>query len=253
MSSISVSTWEAQEKAQFDGLDTFLIIRLEDGLFRALAEKQHNDLTNGKTTSSVTLPWGTYTADVKSMGETGNITPTFEPSKAFKKLLNDDANAAAVEYQQEKFDEEYMKLFTDYVAYGYFYPDTVKDAPAKEKGLRLEPNEAEYFINPYLNVLVTIARDKERAGKTYRLEINEGYPHGAFDFVYGDGDSDDVTVKFIPDKAYKQRLKNDTLAAGDGPVLASAAYVALENMFARKQLRTRAVRKNPFDKLRRRH
>ena len=70
-------------------------------------------------------------------------------------------------------------------------------------------DECDYFLNGYMDVLVNIARDKARAGKTYRLEIDEAFPHGSFDFEYTD---DGISVKFVPHKVYKQYLKNDELA-----------------------------------------
>ena len=207
----TITTWIQQEKASFDNFNDFVAIRLEDGIFRALAEKMSIDI-KAKKSSTVVLPWGTYTADVKAVGEGGNITPAFEPSKQFKRLLNDDG-AVSRDLRQESFDPEYTQLLKDYVAYGYFYPDSNTDTPAQEKGIRLTDDEVDYFLNGYMDVLVTIARDKNRAGKTYRLEIDEGFPHGAFDFEYTDGDKGDaVSVKFIPSKVFKQYLKNDDVA-----------------------------------------
>ena len=208
----TITAWINQEKASFDNFNDFVAIRLEDGMFRALAEKMANDIA-AKKSSSVTLPWGTYTADAKSVGEGGNITPAFEPSKLFKKMLNDDG-AVSRELRQESFDPEYSQLFKDYVAYGYFHPDTTQDTPAYEKGLRLTDDEVDYFLNDYLDVLVGIAKDKQRAGKTYRLEIDEGFPHGSFDFEYSDeGKDETISVKFVPSKTFKQYLKNDDVAS----------------------------------------
>lgn len=223
----SINAWINQEKASFDNFNDFIAIRLEDGIFRALAEKQANDI-KAKKSSIVVLPWGTYTADVKAAGDTGNITPVFEASKQFKKLLNDDS-ATLSDYRQESFDPEYVKLLKEYVAYGYFNPDPSQETPAHEKGLRLTDDEVEYFLNSYMNVLVTIARDKQRSGKTYRLEIDEGFPHGAFDFEYSDDDKDEtITVKFVPSKVYKQYLKNDAIASRvrEAEFTAEAAFMS---------------------------
>lgn len=207
----TINTWINQEKTSFDNFNDFVAIRLEDGIFRSLAEKQANDIKEKKS-STVVLPWGTYTADVKAAGETGNITPAFEPSKQFKKLLNDDA-AVSRDLRQESFDPDYVKLFKEYVAYGAFNVENANDAPAHEKGLRLTDDEVDYFLNSYMDVLVTIAKDKQRAGKVYRLEIDEGFPHGAFDFEYSeDGKDEEIKVKFVPSKVYKQYLKNDEIA-----------------------------------------
>lgn len=208
MSSITTTTWMTQEKPSFSNFNEFIAIRLEDGIFRALAEKMKNDIrTNG--ISSVQLPWGTYTAEAKAAGEGGNITPAFEPSKAFLKMLNDDSGSAR-DRRQDTFDSEYAQLFKDYVAYGYFYPEEVKDAPAKDKGLKMSDTEVEYFLNGFAQVMSTIARDKQRSGKIYRLEIDAGFPHGAFDFEYKD---DEIKVKFVAGKVFKQYLKDDDVAS----------------------------------------
>jgi len=206
MSSISIATWMALEKPSFENFNEFIAIRLEDGITRSIAEKMKNDIAS-KGESTLTLPWGTYHAEVKAAGEGGNITPSWEPSKAFLKMLNDDG--ASRERRQDTFDAEYVQLLKDYVAYGYFYPEEVKDAPAKDKGLRMSDDEVDYFLNNYAQVLATIARDKQRSGKTYRLEIDEGFPHGSFDFDYSD---DVIKVKFVAHKVFKQYLKDDDVA-----------------------------------------
>ena len=231
----TINTWINQEKTAFDNFNDFVAIRLEDGIFRALAEKQARDI-KAKKSSIVVLPWGTYTADVKAVGEAGNITPAFEPSKQFKKLLNDD-NAASSDLRQESFDPEYVQLLKDYVAYGYFDPDTNQETPAHEKGLRLTDDEVDYFLNGYMQVLVTIARDKQRAGKTYRLEIDEGFPHGAFDFEYAEDDKDEeIRVKFVPSKVYKQYLKNDEIATRVREAEFTAAAASLAPLMARRSV-----------------
>lgn len=233
----TISTWINQEKTAFDNFTDFVAIRLEDGIFRALAEKQANDI-KAKKSSIVVLPWGTYTADIKAAGETGNITPVFEISKQFKKLLKDDGDA--MDLRQESFDPEYVQLLKDYVAYGYFYPESAQDVPAHEKGLRLTDDEVDYFLNGYMNVLVTIARDKQRSGKTYRLEIDEGFPHGAFDFEYSDdGKDEDIKVKFVPSKVYKQYLKNDEVAnrvrEADFTAAAANMSIAMKDLMTRRK------------------
>lgn len=211
MSNITTTTWMAQEKSSFENFNEFISIRLEDGIFRALAEKMKTDC-HAKKESRVALPWGTYSAEVKLSGEGGNITPTWEPSKNFLKLLNDDSGVNH-DRRQDTFDPEYVQLFKDYVAYGYFYPDKVKNAPAKDKGLRMSDEEVDYFLNGFMQVMATIARDKQRAGKTYRLEIDEGFPHGSFDFEYTD--DGEIRVTYVAHKVFKQYLKDDAVATGD--------------------------------------
>lgn len=208
MPSTTIETWMNQERPAFENFNEFVAIRLEDGMFRSVTQKLLNALREGKT-ASVTLPWGTYSVEIKGTAEGGNITPVFEPSKAFLKLLNSDDRDK--DLRMDSFDPEYVQLFKDYVAHGYFYPDSKENEGKadKEKGLRMGDDEVDYFLNGYMNVLVTIARDKARNGKTYRLEIDEAYPHGSFDFEYND---DKIDVKFVPHKVFKQMLKDDELA-----------------------------------------
>lgn len=206
--SMTIETWMTLEKPAFDQFPDYVALRLEDGILRSLAECMRRQIQrDGK--ASVTLPWGTFTAEPITVGEGTNITPAFTPSKAFMKMLNDDEGR---DMRQETFDPEFEKLFKDYVAWGYFDPDTTNDdnTPARDKGMRLHPEEVEYFLNNYMQVLVNIARDKQRDGKTYRLEINEIFPHGAYDFTYED---DKIEVKFIANKVFKQYLKDDDIAA----------------------------------------
>ena len=47
-------------------------------------------------------------------------------------------------------------------------------------------------------------------GKIFSLEINNGFPHGKYNFEY---DDDDIKVTFTPDKVFKQILKDDDAAA----------------------------------------
>ena len=208
MSSTTINAWIALEKSSFENFNEFIAIRLQDGILRSIAEKMKNDIA-AKGESTLILPWGTFSAEVKAAGETGNITPAWEPSKEFLKMLNDDS---ARDKRQESFDPEYVQLLKDYVAYGYFYPSEVKDAPAKDKGLKMSDDEVEYFLNNYAQVLANIAREKQRDNKTYRLVVDEGFQHGAYDFEY---ENDEITVKFVPDKVFKQYLKNDDLASGN--------------------------------------
>lgn len=206
--SVTIEAWQNREKSAFENFNEFIALRLEDGMLRSVAERQKQMLQAGEV-AKVVLPWGTYTAEVKGTAEGGNITPTFEPSKAFMKLLNSDEKDK--DLRQDTFDPEYLQLFKDYAAHGFFYPDSKEHEgkPSKEKGLRMGDDECDYFLNGYMDVLVNIARDKARAGKTYRLEIDEAFPHGSFDFEYTD---DGISVKFVPHKVYKQYLKNDELA-----------------------------------------
>lgn len=211
MSELTIKGWVNQERNAFENFTAVLASRFEEAIFRALTLTMRNQLKRNGS-ASVELPWGTYSAEIVSKGEAGNVTPAWTPSKAFIKLLNgnldkgNDADAIA----QETFDPEFEKLFRDYAAYGYFYPEQNKDKTAKAKGVRLTDDEANYFLNGYAMVLATIAKDKQRDGKIFRLEINNGFPHGAFDFEYED---DEIKVTFVADKVFKQILKDDAAAA----------------------------------------
>jgi len=199
----------SREKTAFENFNEFIGSRLEDGILRSIPERMRQQLQKTGE-ASVTVPWGTYSAVVKETAEGGNITPTWEPSKAFIKLLNSDDRDK--DLRQDTFDPEYVQLVKDYVAYGYFYPDAKENEGRsdREKGLRMGDDEIDYFLNGYMDVLVSIARDKARNGKTYRLEIDDSCPHGSFDFVYSD---DEIKVKFVPHKVFKQMLKDDEMAA----------------------------------------
>ena len=207
MATTTINSWMTQEKASFENFNEFIAIRLQDGIFRSLAEKMKLDLAK-KGSTSVTLPWGTFSAEVKVAGEGGNITPSFEPSKAFMRMLTDDSDSA-ISRNQDTFDPDYVKLLKDYVAYGTFDPDS--GAPAREKGIRMSDDEVDYFLNSYCHMLVQIARDKQRDGKTFRLNIEEGFNHGVFEFEYVDDDN--IKVKFVADKAFKMYLKDDEAAS----------------------------------------
>lgn len=213
MSDLTIKTWVNQERNAFENFTAVLAARFEEAIFRALTMAMRNKIKrDGRAV--IELPWGTYTAELISKGEAGNITPAWTPSKAFIKLLNgnlekgkeDSIDAIA----QESFDEEFEKLFRDFAAYGYFYPEQNKDKSPKAKGVRLTDDEVNYFLNGYAMVLATIAKDKQRDGKIFRLEINNGFPHGAFDFEY---DDDEIKVTFVADKVFKQILKDDAAAA----------------------------------------
>ena len=216
MSDLTIKTWTAQEHNSFENFTAVLASRFEEGWARALIMKMRSDLKKfGK--SEVSLPWGTYRAETKVKGESGNINVNWEPAKGFIKILNGDMdNASRAEcITQDEFDPEFVKWFRDFVAYGFFNPEDPKnkDRIPKNKGVRLNDDEVNYFLNGYALVLATIAKDKQRDGKIFRLEINNNFPHGYFDFEY---DDDEIKVKWVADKVFKQILKDDAAAAAAG-------------------------------------
>ena len=113
---------------------------------------------------------------------------------------------------QDSFDDTFMKLFKDFVAYGFFNPEDPANKAKidQNKGVRLTDNEAEYFLNEYGLMLVSVGREKQMDGKIFPLEINETFPHGTYNFEY---DDDEIKVTFVPDKVFKQILKDDSVAA----------------------------------------
>ena len=205
-----INAFVAQEKPAFEEFSEFLGTRILDGVFRSIAERLKMGLEN-KDSESVTVPWGTFTAErrVRNGGDSANTNVSYEPSKAFINALNSDGRDRDAGIFQEEFDSDLLDAFADYVAYGFFNPDAPenKDEINKaQKGARLDPSEREYFMNRVANLLVTIAKEKQRDGKTYRLMVVETFGHGWYDFEYND---DKIGVKFTADKAFKQYVKND--------------------------------------------
>lgn len=216
MSEITIKTWVAQEAESFDNFIEPLAARFEEGWCVALAETLRKQLTNNGS-GKVTLPWGTYYAEVISKGEAGNISVSWEPSKGFMKILNNDLTTDEQRdtVMQDEFDKDFHDLFRDYVAYGILYPNDPENKDKiidKKKSVYLADDEIIYFLNSYALMLASIAKDKQRDGKLTTVEVNNGsYPHGEFVFEYSDDDG--ITVKWTADKVFKQSLKDDTLAA----------------------------------------
>lgn len=201
----TIDTWFNLEKNTFDNFSDYLVRRTEDAILRSIAEQMRVELKK-KGEAHVIVPWGEFSAAVTTAGEGTNITPVYEPSKTFLKMLNSDDLEALRERQQTEFDENFLNLIRDYCAYGCFYPNENKNCAAKEKGMRLADDEIIYFLNEYAVVLATIAREMEREGKMYSLEVLNAFHHGRYDFYYNE---DGISVKFTPDKTFKQYLKMD--------------------------------------------
>ncbi len=205
MSEITLKAWTSQESSEFENFNLVTAARVEEAIFAAIAEDLKTKLTKSDS-ASITLPWGTYTASGKSKGDNGNIAISWEPSKGFLKMLSGDESKSNI--VQDDFEAQYTELFRDYVAYGFFYPNAPENKDRKaDLYFMLHDDEIEYFLNSYAYMLSAVARDKEREGKIFRLDI-EG--HGTFSFEFEDSE---VTVKFVPDKAFKQALKNDSAVA----------------------------------------
>jgi hypothetical protein len=214
MSDLTIKAFVDLERGNFENFNNVLASRFEEAWSRALVIAMRIQLKT-KDHAEITLPWGTYSADNVAKGEAGNIAPKWEPAKGFLKILNDDisdqSDRAAI-INQDEFDPTFMKLFKDFVAYGFFNPEAPenKDRVSKNKGVRLSDDEADFFLNEYALMLCNLAKDKQRDGKIFRLEINNSYPHGCFDFEY---DDNDIKVRWTADKIFKQCLKDDEAAA----------------------------------------
>lgn len=213
MSELTIKTWCDIERNAFDNFTPMLASRFEEGILRTIVRTLRKMVA--KTGSAeLVLPWGTYRVETKTMGEAGNRAPSWEPSKGFIKLLNGGSMDGSQKLQaitQDEFSDDFLKDFREFVAYGFFDPDSPENKDKNiKKGVKLTDDEAVYFLNSYATVLATIGKDKERDGKIFRLEVNNGYPHGSFDFEY---DDDEIKVKWVADKVFKQILKDDDAAA----------------------------------------
>ena len=210
MSDVSIKAWVQVENENYDDFKDFAASKIEGACCRTISEVLYNQLKNSDT-AQVTMPWGTYFAARKNDGTEAGVDISWEPSKGFLKLLNEssDNNDKAENYDrnyQDEFDPEFVKLFTDYLAYGKFYPTDDEKADESNHGILLDDAEVTYFLNSYTLALYNVAKEKYRDGKVYRLEIDYEYPHGAFDFSYK---GDKIDVKFTPNKVFKQALKDD--------------------------------------------
>ena len=213
MSDVTIKTWVALESEDFDDFNEYVATVLEGGMFRSMAEFFHQKLKDSDSVD-LEMPWGTYHAEMKDRGDSGVVNVTWAASKGFAALMNDESDATAKfdRNYQDTFEPEFVKMFTDYVAYGMFNPEDPKnkDKAMKQRGILLSDSEVTYFLNGYALVLYNIAKDRQRDGKIYRLEINNAFPHGTFDFEYNDDGT--IDVKFTAHKVFKQACKDDTIA-----------------------------------------
>lgn len=206
MSDQSITSWVRMEQDSFRNFDEYVASLTEEAFTKSIPEKLRHDVEK-KGKAELVLPWGTYFAEAKTVGETGNITPTWEPSKGFMKMLNDDTDSVNMDRDyQDEFDSDYMNLITTYLKFGKFEPEK---SEMNKKGLALKPEEISFLLNSYARMLAQIGKEKQRDGKSYRLDIDNIYSFGTFVFDYV---NDEIKVKFIPGKAFKQDLKNDAVA-----------------------------------------
>ena len=211
MSNLTTDVWVRQESNSLRNFKGFIAERLEEGILRAITETLRDKLKADGESAKLEMPWGTYRVDIVQKGDTENITPSWEPSDKFMKLLNGDENSRDVVLQSE-FDPTFLEYFDNFTKYGDTNPGTQEERdkiPAHKKGLALGPGDINYMLNGYANVLATLAKDKQSNGKIFNLEINNGFAHGIFKFEY---DDNEISVKFVPDKVFKQMLKDDEAA-----------------------------------------
>ena len=211
MSELTKRVWVEQEKSTFLNFKPDLAEHFENAHLRSIIETLRRKLKKyGEGT--VDMPWGTFGVKVVTKGETGVITPYYEPSKGFIKALNGDFDDSPDDSSmtQEEFDPTFVKLYKDYLAYNTFDPELPENKDKIVKTVKVTDDEVNYFLNSWAKVLVTIAKDKQREGKVFRLEVDNTFPFGTFTFEY---DDDEIKVSFVFNKSAKQILKDDEVAA----------------------------------------
>ena len=124
MSELTKRVWVEQEKSTFLNFKPDLAEHFENAHLRSIIETLRRKLKKyGEGT--VDMPWGTFGVKVVTKGETGVITPYYEPSKGFIKALNGDFDDSPDDSSmtQEEFDPTFVKLYKDYLAYNTFDPE----------------------------------------------------------------------------------------------------------------------------------
>lgn len=211
-STLTINTWVNLQAEDFDNFGETIATMFERAICNALLETFADKLTNHDS-YFVELPWGTFRASVVNKGEGSNVNLEWSASEAFEKQLNGDSgDEVSSDYVvQDTFDPVYLNYFKELVAWGVAnHEDPAnKDKIPDKKGVLLSDDEAAYFLNSYMYVLSTLAKTKQRDGKIFRLPIDATGPFGAYEFEYND---DVITARFIPDKYFKQSIKDDAMA-----------------------------------------
>lgn len=213
------TAWLKREQDAFEGIDMFVIARLETAILKSIAKTLKDKLADGEK-AEVVVPWGTYKANMVKVGETGNINVSYEPAKDFLEVLNADDNSGACN-MEASLDDAFRKNFHTYAAYGCFDINDAKNKAIVENinahGPDLTPDEEEYFLCGYGSAIAQVAKDKQRDNKVYSLQLGESCDEnttgsldfGKLEFEYNDGN---ILVKFVASPAFKQELKDDELA-----------------------------------------
>lgn len=204
MASATINAWMEMEGPNYENFGEFIANMMEEAFLTAIPEFLKRKLMKDED-ASLTLPWGTYSAKMKTKGEPGSITPTWEPTSGFLDLMNSQGDEKADQYQDD-FDPDYMKLVVDWMGHGVFDVDEHPEQAAKQKGIQMEDAEIEYMLNSYARMLARVAKEHQRDGKEYRLDVVSTAKHGTFVFEYS---NDEIKVTFIAHKSFKQDLKND--------------------------------------------
>lgn len=207
MSEKTVERWVVDMKSQFDNFTPFIAARVEEALLKSIAETLRLQLANctgDHKEASLEMPFGTIKADIRTKNDVDNVNVEVEFSKDFLKSLNGDIEHV----WEEAYNDTFLTLFTDYVAYGFFNPNDDENRKRVEtcnKCLRMRESEREFFPNSWTNMIIGIAKDKQRDGKTYTLDLDSVWDMGSITFEYKD---DQIIPSFNASKVFKQYLKN---------------------------------------------
>lgn len=195
------------QKGSFEQFDECISEKIINTYTESISEFLKKGL-NDKDSAEIKLPHGAYTASVRKSGETSaNINVALEFGKDFLKFINGDIDKMPL---QESFDPQFVKIFSNIVAYGHPDPESKEGKEYIEEhkvpiGIAMDDAEVEYFLNEISTQIGEICKEYEKPDKVYTFDIKN---HGTFEFNYGK-DSTKTTAKFTADKVLKQALKND--------------------------------------------
>lgn len=194
-------------KSQFDNFTPFIASRVEEGLLKSIFETLRQKLTDPKNkdqSASLEMPFGTVTAEIRTKNDVDNVNIGIDFSKDFIKALEGDIDSV----WQDSYDDMFLKNFSDYVSYGVFNPESEEHKKIVEqatKCLKMKEPERDYFPNAWTNTIIGMAKDKQREGKMYSLDLDATWDMGTFTFEFQD---DKVIPGYTASKIAKQYLKN---------------------------------------------
>lgn len=200
-----IDAWIQQEQGAFEGFQGFIPIRTTESLTRTIGEYLKRRLERGEPSEIIT-PFGKFSAVMKTVGEGTNIAPVYEKTEGFDRLLNRDETETDDVDDDITYDKEFIELCQSYLAWGQYDFDEKNDVPAKEKGSRLDKETIEYFMESFAELLAAQARDHQRDGKMFTIEVTKPWDFGMFHFDY---EGDNIEPRFNAGKGFKQTLKND--------------------------------------------